>query len=288
MRRPAPLGSHTSAIVRFLQLRRKEGRYDPRCVEMWRAAYPRLQARQLLCGLPSFDKSIGYLEMLGDNALDRCVATFVSEACDGMYSLKGMLDRVIEEQATAADLIQHSSELYRLLQETAYTLEHDTSLPNMREIAVPLPLHPYWPDSFVRSRILVSERFWIARDWILFHMCRIKILDLLLDVEDHCLRHYAAVSSWTLPHWALDKQLALSRLNESCQILLDIMPFLMGLTNNHGQKTHAHFRDTGLLIAHYPLWTIKQSKNVWYETRQDVEVLLRFFETYRSIAGRSP
>ena len=276
MRRSSPLGIHTHAIVRLLQLRRNEYTLGPQSLLLMRAAAPRIQARQLLCDSPDLSGDIRSFAMSAEHQLSVHVAKFVADACDIMHVVKVHQKNLAKGLANPQPLAELSHKLFKLLSETQLWFEQD-STPRPRSVALHSQQDVYWSLPTARATILVSDHTWVARDWVLFHMCCIKISDILLDISMDYLRQ-------TIDE---DIQSHLATLIASSRFLLDMMPFVMGIANENGAISAPVLCDIGLLIAHYPLLVLTRSKHLPSDAKLEASTLLTFIEAQRNIVTKT-
>ncbi|KAK3670071.1 hypothetical protein LTR78_010011 [Recurvomyces mirabilis] len=276
IRRPAPLGAHTSAIVELLRLRDLQA---PDCTHesaFERIAAPRILARQLLCGLPSMTRKGRHETMLGTTVLDRRVAKLVNESCDLLYMLKGGLYDSAVARASDEGQAMAMRRLCSVLVDTQRWLDSDKHVSRLWRVEGHGLEDQASPLVSARPSILVSGQIWVIRDWILYHMSRIKIFEAIIDKSrtgwsDVASRHFS------------NTQTCLEEICSGCNFLLDTMPFLIGSVDVHGAATGLPLNDTGLLIAHYPLWLIEGCKYASPDSLHSAKALLGYIQAQRSL-----
>ncbi|KAK4553041.1 hypothetical protein LTR86_009965 [Recurvomyces mirabilis] len=273
IRRPAPLGAHTSAIVELLRLRDLQA---PDCTHesaFERIAAPRILARQLLCGLPSMTRKGRHEPMLGTTILDRRVAKLVNESCDLLHMLKAELYGTVTLRATDEGRAIAMRQLCAMLVDTQHWLDSDKHVSRLWRVETRGLKDQNSPLVFARPSILVSGQIWVIRDWVLYHMSRIKILEAMV-AEDRVAWRDAAFTK---------TQTCLGEISSSCDFLLDTMPFLIGIVDIEGAATGQPLNDTGLLIAHYPLWLIEGCKYASPDALHSAKALLGYIQAQRSL-----
>ncbi|TKA77652.1 hypothetical protein B0A55_04618 [Friedmanniomyces simplex] len=268
---------------------------DQRTIALARAAAPRIQARQLLSTQPLLGTSIRAIAQLAESPVDARIARFVADACDDMHVLEAAQRRLTTiEEATAAQAVRHSANvLYELLRELEDWLEHCGTLvlPELTRVPLYIPGTVEWPlpRSATTTTILTCEHIWVARAWTLIHMCYVRISDALLGSGTHdTVVHGIDGACGTIAGEGDRVPQLHARLNTSSRLLLDLAPFLMGLTDEFGcARTTPVLQDTGLLIVQYPLWTIGQSKfGPSPATKREASELLGFIEEQLRVVDR--
>ncbi|KAK3067901.1 hypothetical protein LTR53_014943 [Teratosphaeriaceae sp. CCFEE 6253] len=211
--------------------------------------------------------------------LDNRLADFVADACEMTRSLG-------EEMAWSAGAVSAeslASALHGLLMGMEGWLEDSNAIPIPRRTHVSPEQTAMWPFKYLGLTILTSDQIWVARSWIIIHMCYIRIADALLAYTERCLLQDHAKQLPT------SKSL-LERVATSADLLLSMTPPLIGLTDDDDgfvRPTPA-LNDTGLLIVQYPLWMIRQSTSSSSEAKGQACMLLSFIEERRSIINRTP
>ncbi|KAK3070251.1 hypothetical protein LTR53_010792 [Teratosphaeriaceae sp. CCFEE 6253] len=244
-----------------------------------RAASPRIQARQLLNVGPSIATSIRSMMRSIGGPLDNRLADSVADACEMTRSLG-------EEMAWSAGAVSAeslASALHGLLMGMEGWLEDSNAIPIPRRTHVSPEQTAMWPFKYLGLTILTSDQIWVARSWIIIHMCYIRTADALLAYTERCLLQDHAKQ---LP----PSKSLLERVATSADLLLSMTPSLIGLTDDDDgfvRPTPA-LNDTGLLIVQYPLWMIRQSASSSPEAKEQACMLLSFIEERRSIINRMP
>lgn len=240
-----------------------------------RATAPRLQARYLLCGEPSLGNAVRSLAQFAEHELDARVAVFIADACGVLYALQGQHHELDDQ-----DSCQNTSQmLVESLRDTLHDMEDwlESRAKETKPKLLRLPIQSVerWPLPMTRSTILVASQTWTGRGWILFHMCKLKILNAFIN---------ASVPG---PLQGTSEQAEID-LRPSTDFLLSLLPPLIGIVDKHGQlQPLPQLHDTGLLIAQYPLWLIGATQHAPEQAKAEASSLLRFVEEQRSISAKA-
>ncbi|OQO02787.1 hypothetical protein B0A48_11069 [Cryoendolithus antarcticus] len=119
IRRPTPLGIHTGAVVRLLQIEMRKSSMHPKSTMLIRAAAPRIQARQLLCIDADLSDCIRSCAQISQDLTDVRVANFICDVCHELRFLK-----TAQVRQNAASICTRSVEdVIRRLQDLVFTEE---------------------------------------------------------------------------------------------------------------------------------------------------------------------
>lgn len=215
--------------------------------------------------------------------LDQYIVDLVNNTCRLLYSANYTALRTngtCEPPQRRLNLLQ---ELGRLLKDAQSRFEHDSAVPPPRDI--PLILAASTLPSLVSAMpsVLVSPHKWIMRNWILYHMCRVRILDVLIQHSSHAA---GSAQAEGIPTGGKASQTLLSLLsgvNTSSSFLLKCTPFLLGIVTAAGTVSNCLLNDTGLLIAQYPLWMVLDSANTGLHLRDAARRFLEYIDRERNI-----
>ena len=87
--RTDPLGVHTRAMIRLLELRKDYDLEAGQNFALWRSAHQRIYVRQLFCGIPSFTSFDISDTAFGDERQPEVhTIRFVADACQILTKLK--------------------------------------------------------------------------------------------------------------------------------------------------------------------------------------------------------
>lgn len=284
MRRLTPLGIHTQAIIQLLRLELESSHQDQQIIMLIRAAAPRILARHILCREHILGRTVRLLAEFAQDSFESRITRFIADACDVLNLLKREQNELEGEHVRRTQSVADLTELlYNLLQEMEAWLEQHGTSTKPRRVSLRLLQNTDWPLPSARTTVLVFDNIRAARGWILFHMCCIRSFDVLVESQTAYLpyagRDHLPTARQSTPRiWQ-----SRASLNESSHFLLDIAPFLIGLTDKDGNETTSPLHDTGLLIVQYPLWTIEQSSFVPVDAKLEASVLLSFIEKQRSV-----
>lgn len=263
-----PTGIHTPAIARIIEMQTSFGASDHHITRLARAAAPRVLARQVVSGLPSFIKDVEDYATSTTHPQDLRVSAFVGNVCDKLYTLR--LERAQQSVACVA-----ASLLDQLTATLSYLQQCDVSF-QMERVQLQGGELPAWPCGSSGSAVLVADRLWVARNWILFHMCRMKVLDALLNISGP-VKDAPFIG---------DTRDYLLELAESSSFLLDALPFTMGLVDREGHvRDQLLLHDLGVMVAHYPLWTILLCDKCPPNDKTVAAAMMRYIDEQRSIVS---
>lgn len=275
LRRVAPLGVHTIAIANLLNTQYGLRQLHEPPSPLGQVAGPRILGRQLLCKLPPLCEHIPAYEILGPRALDQHTMNFVNRACGLLYLANNKEMKAKEPETPVQRPSNMAYALGKLLEDAqswfddnpAITVPHEVNIvstqPQMKQAMPNLPT------------VLVSPQKWIIRNWILYHMGRIRILDELIDNWSHIAACSQFGKRSTLS-WVHD-------VNTSAAFLLKCIPFLMGLVDINGVLSSSPLNDTGLLIAQYPLWMVLDCGNTYSDLKYTATQSLEYIDQRRNI-----
>ncbi|KAK0305658.1 hypothetical protein LTR29_008448 [Friedmanniomyces endolithicus] len=142
------------------------------------------------------------------------------------------------------------------------------------------------------ATILICTQNWMARAWTLIHMCYVRISETLLGLQlpDEAVHPNDDHDGGGMVVGPGATKLRLrARLDTSSRFLLDLTPFLMGLTDESGSASMTPtpvLQDSGLLIVQYPLWMILQARFVTPAAKTEAAMLLGFIDEQRRVVGR--
>lgn len=268
-----PTGIHTPAIARIIEMQTPLGASDHRFARLARAAAPRVLARQIVSDLPSFIKDFEDYATSTTHPQDLRISAFVGSVCDRLHTIR--------LECAAGRSTQHSAVcmaeclLDQLSRTLSYLRQCDASL-KLKRVRLQEGKLSAWPHGSSKSAVLVADRLWVARNWILSHMCRMKVLDALLNI-------FGPVED---APFLGDTKDYLLELAESSSILLDALPFTMGLVDRECHvRDQLQLHDLGVMVAHYPLWTILQCDNCPPEDRTVAAGIMRYIDEQRSIVS---
>ena len=288
IRRSTPYGVHTPAIVQLLASALEKPPHDAQATQLWMAAFPRIQARQILCIDARLGPIIRSLASLSSNTFDVRIANFVADACELMHELTIELELLKLGQAKIASVIC----LYQLINDLARDmrvwLKHCGLVPQLQEVDLELSDGVQWPTSGRPQTAFTAKVPGAARAWTLYHMCNIKIIDALLQYHLSDLAGGSSGGFESDSDSPGDPRLLLIGLHENCRILLDLAPFVVGLCDNTGRVLNSSLQDIGLLIVQYPLWTIQQSTFASQEMKARAFCLLELVAAQRGITRDCP
>ncbi|EMC94884.1 hypothetical protein BAUCODRAFT_565716 [Baudoinia panamericana UAMH 10762] len=265
IRRATVLGVHTSAIVQLLQIRDDASRTQhSNSLALGRVAAPRILGRQLLCRLPSLSRDMRHLTMLGAHPFNVRVGDFVNEACDVLY-LPDERSSHASLEGAVSDHDDRERRAFTLLEETEAWLSEEPTVPRPDRVQLqPHGILP-WPFFSAKGAVRVHTNAWVIRDWVIYHMCRIRILEAVV----------AADLGDTLTH--------LARIHESCSFLLETVPILVGALKEDSIVYEFRINDIGIMVAQYPLWLIRDSRNAPDDARQAAAQMLAHIAAQRGI-----
>lgn len=263
------MGVHTTAIVQLLKLRSQMTTHSWPGLNLGRVAGPRLLARQLLCKVPPLYKDLSTKALLGPHEFDRIIAHFVNETCELLYCHSRTTTSGVPEQSCPESLSG-------LLQRTETELDDQSTIPRLYELSVDLAKHyPFC----TTPKVFVTNTVWVARDWILFHMARLRILDVLSDLSIQVQKDGRPCEGIQCSY--------LSGLSESCEFLLGTVPWVVGAITDDGNVANDRLCDTGLLIAQYPLWLVRDCTNAPRDAIEAAISTLEYIDRQRCILRTS-
>ncbi|KAK0773044.1 hypothetical protein LTR91_023157 [Friedmanniomyces endolithicus] len=297
IRRPTPLGIHTRAIIRLVELESQgHALGEPRGIALARFAARRVQARQLLYVRESLlGASHRTATHLAENPLDIRILRFVADACDAMRVLEVEQTKWMRRDAGTSDPPE-AGVLLTLLRGMEDWLEkcNTTTLPRPTRVPLHIPSALKWPlpRTAMATTILIYSQDWMARAWTLIHMCYVRISETLLGLQppDEAVHRNDEHDGGGMVVGPGATKLRLrARLDTSSRLLLDLTPFLMGLTDENGSASMTPtpvLQDSGLLIVQYPLWMLLQARFVAPAAKTEAAVLLSFIDEQRRVVGR--
>jgi len=297
IRRPTPLGIHTRAIIRLVELESQgHALGEPRGIALARFAARRVQARQLLYVRESLlDTDDRTSTHLAGDPLEICILRFVADACDAMRALEVRQTMWMRREAGALEPPE-TDVLLTLLRGMEDWLKDcsATTLPRLTRVPLQIPSTLKWPlpRTAMAATILICTQNWMARAWTLIHMCYVRISETLLGLQlpDEAVHPNDDHDGGGMVVGPGATKLRLrARLDTSSRFLLDLTPFLMGLTDESGSASMTPtpvLQDSGLLIVQYPLWMILQARFVTPAAKTEAAMLLGFIDEQRRVVGR--
>jgi hypothetical protein len=280
LRRGEPTGAHTLPIIQMLRLRRQHAGKIPAGPTggLDLLVAPRLLGRRLLSEPDPFRKKLWDPVALGTQPMDLQIAAFVNDACDLLDQLAAAehdisLNRPSECHSTA-------KRLRGLLADVDSWLDCVPSASRLSESATHLVQHELLQLGVKQRRLLTSGRNWITRDWVLYHMCRVKVLSALSRHSQQYQRDLCHRTRSDAPQY---NKLDIDGINESCESLLGIVPGLIWRTYHGTTSERLELNDIGLLISQYPLLLVKDCEYVSALTNTEARTLLEFVDKARGI-----
>ena len=268
-----------------MELRRDYAYEDPQSFTLSRAAYHRIQVRQLLSGLPSLSNAkLRYLNIEGISRLNSYTVRFAADACDAVAQLETERNKPADD-VDGRRIVSLCTALRVLMRSAHDWFKHSFNIPQPRQVAFDLSPESGMKYTFPRSSTTIHDDTLMAREWLLFRVCCIKMLNLLIDIRAYDFVRHADRTIEAIRVFLLDVQQNISALNAGCQSTLDMIPFIIGLVDSSGSEIASWppFNDNGLLTVKHPLWTIAQSEYVLPDVKAEASRILQLFESYRNI-----
>lgn len=282
-----PLGAHTQAIIRFLELRKDVPVADKQSFVLWRSAHQRTYVRQLFFQLPTFSSFAASNAPLEDEHQPEAqTIKFVARACDIMSKLECERNSPVQ-QVNVVKIVRLCNELRSIMQEAYEISENSIAVPRPRWAALNLQSDPELKRVFPQATAVVFDDFWMARDRVLFSICNIKILDMLIDVRTEVFSSHHAESGdiEVAREFLLDSQPDLAALQSHCRFVLDVVPLLIGLVDKNGvaKVDPWTLNDTGVLSVKSPTTAIGRLKYAQASIRQEANGIVSFLKDHRHI-----
>lgn len=285
LNRTDPLGIHTSAILRLLDLRRDDLMTQEQGYPLWRSAYQRIQVRQLFCGMQlTASMDMRGLAVEDDSRPEVRTIKFVTDACGIMSQVKDERENP-EDDLRLENLSDLSARLRTLMQEANEWCDNNSSVPRPRRVdfSVGLPLGQNFP----RTTAFVYGNRRMASDRLLFNTCNIKVLDTLIELRTRMLSSERTGDDGVgqRPDLLQAAQPDLLALQTTCRHILDMVPFILGLVLPDGNPNSnpQTLNDTGVLTVKSPLRTIASLEHAPAEAREEANALLGFLDARRHI-----
>lgn len=287
MGRADPLGVHTQAILRFLELRKTYATENNRNFALWRSAHQRIYVRQLFCQVPSL-ASFGSSELTIEDESQPEVRTikFVADACAAISQLKNEREKPAE-QANPEEILRLCSKLRVLMQEAQEWFDYSAAVPKPRRVPFNVGADPELRHIFQKHSIIAYDNFWIARDRLLFNICCIKILDTLIELRTQTFvsSHSGYVDINRTRDFLLEIQPDLAVVQAKCRFVLDMVPCLIGLADSNGiiKADPWALNDTGVLTVKSPLNAIGRLNYVLPNIKIEAHAVVNFLNVHRHV-----
>ena len=287
MGRTDPLGVHTQAMIRFLELRKGQDLEARQSFALWRSAHQRIYVRHLFCPIPSF-ASFGVSDAaFGDERQPEIhTIKFVAEACQIINRLN--LERnEFGDQADPEETVLLCDHLRALVQQAYAWSEQSPLVPRPRRVPLDVQTTPELAPAFPQATTIVFDDFWLARDRVLFSICTIKILDILMDFRTQAFssQQAGAVDVETARNFLLESEPELAAMQSHCRFVLDSVPLLIGLIDSNGNARLDPWilNDTGVLSVKSPLSAIARLKYVSPSLQSEAKGMSRFLNEHRHV-----
>jgi hypothetical protein len=287
MGRTDPLGVHTQAMIRFLELRKGSDLEARQSFALWRSAHQRIYVRHLFCQIPSF-ASFGVSDTaFGDERLPEIhTIKFVADACQIIDKLEQERNR-LGEQDGSEEMGRLCDHLRTLVQEAHAWSEQSPLVPRPSRVPLDLQTDLELTRALPQATAIVFDDFWLARDRVLFSICNIKILDMLMDFRTQAFssQHAGIVDAETARQFLLESEPELAAMQSHCRFVLDSVPLLIGLIDSRGNAKLDPWilNDTGVLSVKSPLSAIAQLKYVSPSLQSEAKAMSRFLNEHRHV-----
>lgn len=291
MNRAEPLGIHTQAIARLLELRKDSAVTQGTVHSLWRSAYQRIHVRPLFCDLPP----IAFGDPSGYTGRDDCSTGFrtleiVANTCQAMHDLKQDQGGSVKD-TNPEQTIHPQNTLRGLLAEAQCHSEFITSL--SQSIRIPFDVPPFSDlrQVFPMTSAITYNNTRMARDQLILSVCIVKILDILIELRTQNFSDQIDRSARDLDT-ARDFLLVvypdLNVMQEKCRLILDMTPFLIGLSSSSNaiQANGCNLLDTGVITVKSPLKTIENLLYVSPDIKQEARGVRDFIDAYRHVVWR--
>lgn len=251
------------------------------------AASPRIQARLLLHNQPNLVMAVRHLTLSCERVFDRRTSLFLADICELLSRLEPKPDDICTSENIPS---QSLSQLIQILGDMEDWLKGctESKMQTVRADQIsPLAakLHPAWSLPIRWSRMLVMENSWAARNLILFHMGKIKVLDTLMGYSTQQHDIDGMFEYPTKPVLVSSEQWICDGLHNSSRTIFDLVPYVIGLIDKSGKMNMSlSLHDLGLLVIQYPLWMLQQATFVPSDAKTDATTLLAYFRRQRSLS----
>ena len=287
MGRTDPLGVHTQAMIRLLELRKGCNLEARQNFALWRSAHQRIYVRQLFCEIPSFTSFDISDTAFGDERQSEIhTIKFVADACQILTKLERERNR-LGEQASIDEMMRLCDQLRALVQEAHAWSEQSALVPKPRRVTLDVQADLQLVRIFPRATAIIFDDFWVARDRVLFSICNIKILDMLMDFRTQAFssHHGGFVDVETARNFLLESEPELAAMQSHCRFVVDSVPLLIGLIDSNGNAklNPLILNDTGVLSVRSPLNAIGRLKYVSPSLRSEAKSVFSFLNDHRHI-----
>lgn len=286
MGRTDPLGVHTQAILRLLELRRNGTTEDKQSFTLWRSAHQRIYARQLFSQIPSIG-SLGEFDAFAEDENRPEVRTirFVADACKTLSLLEHERSKPVEQTSTA-EIIRLCAVLRALMQEAHAWSEQSPVVPRPRR--VPFNVQDMeLLQVFARPSVIVYDKFWMARDQMLLNICSVKVLDTLIDIRTQAFSSHqpGSIDVDTIRDFLLAAQPDLAALQAKCGFVLDTVPLMIGVVDSNGitKLNQWILNDTGVLTVKSPLNAIVRLKYALPSVKNEAMAMFTFLNAHKHV-----
>lgn len=291
MSRDEPLGIHTQAIARLLELRQGSTVEQEAGRTLWRSAHQRIHVRPLFCDLPQLEfANLSVSTAVNDTGTRNQTLDIVAKACQAMSTLKQERAR----RPVAADLDKITrlyTTLRDILREAQYWSEHISSVSQSTRVAFDVRLSMELNQVFPMSTVVTYNNLRLARDQLYLGFCIIKALDAIVALRTQDFSNDFRTdpgNADTARDFLLAAQPDMILMQDTCRSLLDSIPLLIGLVDSNGttRATPWSLVDTGVITVKSPLRTIANMTYLSPHMKREAAGVVAFIDTHRHVVYR--